>query len=171
MLNMSVRTLRALTERGDIRAVLVGARRKYVLKDIKEYRQPILLAQLRPDGPLRIFDPDWGYVLSRTRSRAKQREMTHKLTKEDLAYFVERCGGRCEVSGIPFSRETIGDREPYAPSIDRIDSSLGYIRDNCRLVCYAVNLALSNWGDDVLIRIAYGIVRQDLTPNNDRTEE
>ena len=39
-------------------------------------------------------------------------------------------------------------------SLDRIDSSKGYTVENCRLVCTAVNLAMNEWGEDVLERIA-----------------
>lgn len=44
-------------------------------------------------------------------------------------------------------------RRPLAPSIDRIDSSLGYTRQNCRIVCAAVNYAMNVWGEDVLWRL------------------
>ena len=40
-------------------------------------------------------------------------------------------------------------RRPFAPSLDRIDSSGGYTRDNTRLVCQAVNFALNAFGEDI----------------------
>lgn len=39
---------------------------------------------------------------------------------------------------------------PYAPSIDRKDSTKGYTRENCRIVCAAANFAMNTWGDEVL---------------------
>jgi hypothetical protein len=74
---------------------------------------------------------------------------------------VNRAGGRCEVSGIEFQRRAPGvSRNPWTPSIDRIDSSVGYTAANCRLVCLAVNLAMSTWGEDVILTIADCIRRK-----------
>lgn len=36
---------------------------------------------------------------------------------------------------------------PLAPSIDRIDPSLGYTPDNTRIVCHFANIARSVWTD------------------------
>lgn len=70
---------------------------------------------------------------------------------------IERQGGRCAVSGLPFSYErglpTKDGRNPMAPSVDRIDNAKGYEKNNCRLVILAVNVALNLWGDDMFLRI------------------
>ena len=47
--------------------------------------------------------------------------------------------GVCEVTGIAF--EMKGDRRPFMPSIDRIDSGKGYTPDNCRVVLWIINAA------------------------------
>lgn len=72
----------------------------------------------------------------------------------------EASGGRCSVSGIPFdlNKCVASRRRPFAVSIDRIDCSAGYTKENCRIVCVAVNYAMSDWGLGVLERIAYGLV-------------
>jgi len=36
---------------------------------------------------------------------------------------------------------------------------MGYKKSNVRLVCFAVNRARSDWGDEVLLTIANGIVK------------
>jgi hypothetical protein len=50
---------------------------------------------------------------------------------------------------------------PFSPSIDRIDTVGGYTTDNVRLVCVAANFALNQWGDDVLRRLAHGVVKTE----------
>lgn len=66
-----------------------------------------------------------------------------------------RAAGACEVTGIPFSLDRgESGRRPYAPSLDRRDSSGGYTSENCRLVCVAVNVAMNEWGAELLLRIA-----------------
>lgn len=64
--------------------------------------------------------------------------------------------GVCELSGIVIERVAPGDyrTHPFAPSLDRIQPSKGYTKENVRLVCFAVNRARSDWGDEVLLKIA-----------------
>lgn len=83
---------------------------------------------------------------ARANGRAKGREFA--LTRADMDELFRRAAGKCEVTGIPFSVRKIGDyrRQPFAPSLDRIDPLQGYVLSNCRLVCTAVNLAMNEWG-------------------------
>ena len=63
--------------------------------------------------------------------------------------------GACALTYLRF-RETDkndGERRPFIPSVDRIDRREGYIKDNVRLVCVAVNKALFTWGESVLDEI------------------
>ena len=71
--------------------------------------------------------------------------------------------GRCAVSGVPFSMITHPGafvRYPFGPSIDRVSSSRGYTPDNVRLVCVATNFGLGQWGDEVFLVIANGVVEK-----------
>jgi hypothetical protein len=92
------------------------------------------------------------------RSRAKRSGMPI-MSREEYVAIVRRANGECEVSGLPFSIKKLpGHRKAmWAPSIDRIECGRGYEADNCRLVCVAVNLALNEFGADVLIKIALAI--------------
>ncbi len=51
---------------------------------------------------------------------------------------------------------------PWAPSIDRRDSSAGYTASNCRLVCAYVNVAMNRFGDDLLVELIEAIVRREV---------
>jgi hypothetical protein len=98
-------------------------------------------------------------LLHSTRVNARTRGRDYCLTPSCITALFDRAGGRCELTGIPFSVKKIGDyrRPPFAPSLDRIDGSLGYSLDNCRLVCTAINLAMNERGEDLLqtIVLAY----------------
>lgn len=69
-------------------------------------------------------------------------------------------GGLCALSRIPFDfRRLPGARcRPFAPSVDRITAG-PYTRANCRLICFALNQALSDWGLGVLQTLMDGMAR------------
>jgi hypothetical protein len=71
-----------------------------------------------------------------------------------------RSRGRCEVTGIAFHKTLSldGRTPPLFHSLDRIDSSKGYVEGNMRLVCYAVNVSMLHWGEDIFAQIATGYV-------------
>ena len=93
-------------------------------------------------------------ALGRSRQNAKgRRGLEFALSMGDIHRMLDECGWRCAVTGAPFSMEIVKGKRPYAPSIDRIECSDGYLPGNCRLVCVAVNFALNVWGEDVLWRL------------------
>jgi hypothetical protein len=110
-------------------------------------------------------------LLNRALRRAKRLGITCDLTPEDLKALWSRCGGCCEVSGRPFSKDTYEDCQvprPFAPSLDRINCQFGYTKTNTRLVCVAVNFALNEWGDDVYLELAEAAVAHGRAEELDR---
>jgi|GEM_PF-3398644 len=95
------------------------------------------------------------------KERSKKRGTQFEITLEDVYDLVSQQEWRCCVSGQPFRLVQVEGgivRQPYAPSIDRIDSSLGYIHGNVRVVLTAVNYALNEWGDEVFSTVARGVI-------------
>lgn len=88
--------------------------------------------------------------------RARAAKMGHEfdLTREWVGQRIE--AGVCEVTGIPLELgKPPGSRfHPWAPSVDRIDSKLGYTQSNCRVVCWIYNMAKSEWSDEVVMTFA-----------------
>ena len=100
-------------------------------------------------------------LFRRVRSSAKSRNLACEIDVEFLHSLWEVQQGHCAVSGLEFTDEVHREafvKTPFAPSVDRINSSKGYVKDNVRLVCTAANFALNQWGDDVLRRVAHGVV-------------
>lgn len=99
-------------------------------------------------------------LLNYARDRARRQGVAFDLSRD----FVRRklALGKCELSGLAIERVAPGQyrTHPYAPSLDRKDPSQGYIETNVRLLCFAVNRARSDWGDEVLLTIASGLVKQ-----------
>jgi len=71
--------------------------------------------------------------------------------------------GTCEVSGIPFVLDGVG-QNALSPSIDRIDSSIGYTRQNSRLVVWLFNVAKGQGNDATAVRDIKKLAKALCTP-------
>jgi hypothetical protein len=100
-------------------------------------------------------------AFTRARKRAAEHGRAFDLTEPDLATAIERADGHCEVSGIEFDLSPQDNRRrlPFAPSIDRIDAKAGYAAGNVRLVCVCVNIMVSDFGDEVFLRVCREAMR------------
>jgi len=92
------------------------------------------------------------------KNRAKAKRLPFDLTPEWVEERLSR--GVCEVSGLPFELGSFGRKHPYAPSLDRIDSTKGYTPDNCRVVLWAVNAGLMEWGLGAALPIWEAVIRK-----------
>ena len=104
-------------------------------------------------------------VYRRTMANAKRRGIEARLSEKEFAGLCLAGRGRCALTKIPFSWDEIGAsgkhrRRPYLPSLDRIDSSKGYVAGNVRLVCVAANLAMNSWGEEVFFDILRRVAEQ-----------
>ncbi len=108
-------------------------------------------------------------VLSRVTSNARSRAIRQGMAVDsDLRAIVvdhfRENKGRCALTGLPFDLRKVGTgqaQRPFAPSVDRIDSTGGYTRDNVRLVCQVVNFALNRYGQEVFYEMAKAAARYD----------
>jgi len=88
------------------------------------------------------------------RSRAKAANQEFDLDCADIVARV--AAGRCEMTGIQFVVRfgTRKNKNFYNPSIDRIDSTRGYTRDNVRIVLYGLNVMMNTWGAEKIHEIS-----------------
>jgi hypothetical protein len=86
--------------------------------------------------------------------RKKRRELAESslVTPALLFQMWNSQGGRCAVTGVPMTHIYGKGSILTNVSIDRIDSSLGYIPDNIRLVCKAVNWMKNSMSDRELLQ-------------------
>ncbi len=90
-------------------------------------------------------------MFGHAKTRAKRKKIEFTLELEKIITAVEN--GHCEATGIRFVLdlpETPGKHHPYAPSIERIDSSIGYTNENCQVVTYAFNSMKNQWDMDII---------------------
>lgn len=83
--------------------------------------------------------------------RAKEKNIEHTITKEWLKEKLKE--DKCELTKLPFSYDLDKPRNPFGPSIDRIDITKGYTPENCRLVLWAVNTGLGHYTEKDLYTI------------------
>jgi hypothetical protein len=89
-------------------------------------------------------------------SRSRQREVPFNLTEDWALETLERQRFRCALTKIPFygKHDSKSSRNPYVPSFDRIDPTKGYTTDNVRIVLFAVNTMLLDWGEEIFLDVA-----------------
>lgn len=73
------------------------------------------------------------YVLSCAKTRARRKGLEFSITSADVPI-----PEFCPVLGIPL-KKGIGKTNPCSPSIDRIDSSRGYVPGNVWVISYLAN--------------------------------
>lgn len=103
-----------------------------------------------------------GRTLEGALQGAKQRAAIRGLPFDlDLAWALETVedqGFKCPLSSIPFFMEcaVATNTHPFSPSLDRIEPSKGYVRGNVRIVIFAINMMLLDWGTEVFERVISG---------------
>jgi|688.fasta_scaffold1117476_1 hypothetical protein len=74
--------------------------------------------------------------LTSCKKNAEKRKNEFSLTREDLMEMWEQQGGLCCYTGIQMTTQAA---MPNSVSVERVDNSIGYTRDNTVLVCNGVN--------------------------------
>jgi hypothetical protein len=87
-------------------------------------------------------------MLNRSKSRAKRKGFEHNITLEDI-----QIPDKCPLLGIQLSKGSVSVQES-SPTLDRIDSSKGYIKGNVWVISYKANTIKSNATPEELLTIA-----------------
>lgn len=95
-------------------------------------------------------------ALKSAKTRARLKGVAFDLSLDDCFEMAEAQAFRCGLTGIEFfaSHACQSRVDPYMPSIDRVVPALGYVPGNVRIVVFAVNAMILDWGDEFFIRIA-----------------
>ena len=99
-------------------------------------------------------------VLHNARQRSK--DSAYDLNRQWLRVRLD--AGICELTHLKFDYT----KSIFRPSIDRIDPTKGYTKDNCRLVCLGFNAMRSDSADEDALVLAEAIVeaKSRLQKNN-----
>lgn len=91
--------------------------------------------------------PDVRKVYNQLKASAKKRNIEFSLTLTDLYHLDYPIS--CPILGIPLKFHR-GRAEEDSPSIDRKDSTLGYIADNIQVISFKANRAKNNLSESEL---------------------
>jgi hypothetical protein len=97
-----------------------------------------------------------------------------QLSLRNFWHAVIAAGGRCQVTEQPFDRYAKGasGKRPFLPSLDRVDSHLGYQPGNIEFTTVIVNLAINDFGRDVFFEmLRHGITSDKFGQYIQRTEQ
>ena len=95
------------------------------------------------------------------RLKSKRRKLDFDLKFNDVLRQV--AAGTCRVTGIPFdmrAKPARGCDLPFRASLDRIDNTRGYFRDNIQVVVKIYNHSKWTWNDEDVWLMAKGILGQ-----------
>lgn len=89
------------------------------------------------------------YYLNKCRNRNKKLEFD--LDESLLEFLWRKQEGRCAITGAPLTIQNSKTKKtPSSASLDRIDSSEGYVPGNVQFLAYAVNMAKNDFEQDVI---------------------
>jgi hypothetical protein len=87
---------------------------------------------------------DWHKILYATaKSNSIRKNRDFDITEEFILDLFKKQNGLCYWYGVPLI-SSLETRFPQKPSLDRLDCSLGYTKENVVLSCMAANIGRSN---------------------------
>ena len=94
-----------------------------------------------------------------TRHRALKSKIDFDL---DIEWVIERFKKSCPKTGIIFDLDNkdahYGTRSPHVPSVDKINPSKGYTKDNCQIVCWWYNCAKQRFTEEQVLNLCRKVV-------------
>lgn len=89
-------------------------------------------------------------------------KMEFNISKAHIENMLQK--NVCSITNIPFCYKLYGDKRsnPFRPSVDRINSDIGYTNNNTRIVCVAVNYFLNEFGEDNLRKVCHSYINNYL---------
>lgn len=119
--------------------------REYIIKRNREYK----------DANIPLYRRDMKSYLRYLLGKAKLRKQHEfDITPEDLYELWEKQNGLCAYSKKPLNNTA---NHLQRASLDRIDSKIGYVKDNIQLVTYAVNKMKQEFSEGDFLELCFSI--------------
>jgi len=107
---------------------------------------------------------NWERVLLGEARRRMSKGVVVNLTVEDIKDIYKRQKGKCYWSGLEMKPSSV-NKYPLQPSLDRIDNSKGYTKDNVVLCCLSFNLGRNSLSKEAFEEFILEIKRNGVSTN------
>jgi hypothetical protein len=94
-------------------------------------------------------------ILQTCKRSAKARNNEYEITREDLMEMWELQGGKCAYTYLDMTTQA---NNPYSVSVERINSSIGYTKENTILVCNIINRMKSDFEPEMFYEMCRAVV-------------
>lgn len=122
--------------------------------------EKVIAANLRRDSK-RKENPK-AEMLRRAKKRSNVRNLDFSITEEDI-----EIPANCPVFGEPLEFSNSRSINRFAPSLDRVNPSLGYVKDNIEVISYKANAMKSDATSEELQLFALWVLEKvQLTPES-----
>ena len=91
------------------------------------------------------------------KTSAKLRALDWEITLDDIADLYEEQEGQCALTGWDIVFPECGHAQLTTVSIDRIDSSFGYLKENIQLVDKRVNMMKQSYSQEEFILVCMAV--------------
>jgi hypothetical protein len=102
-------------------------------------------------------------MVNSAKTRARNKGWDFDLDKNRIKRVVMK--GVCQVTGVPFqlANPTKATKNPYAPSLDRINSNRGYVHANVKVVIWQYNNMKQDLTNQELVTVCQQIINGLIT--------
>jgi hypothetical protein len=69
------------------------------------------------------------------------------ITTNEIRDMINKQNNKCAITGLPLIN-TILHKFPFKPSVDRIKNNIGHTKDNCQIVCLAIQMGKNSFSDE-----------------------
>lgn len=145
-----------ISERYTIRSRCVKCHEEFskarpdVSKKWKDKNRQRVIEQTRQWRKDQLLTYPWYYIYVGSKERG--RKVGYDLDKE---WFIKNWTGKCALTGVTFDLNR--DRKepnPMGPSLDRIDPTQGYLKNNCRFILQCINSFKGRMSDEQMLTVA-----------------
>jgi len=105
----------------------------------------------------------FGRAVANARLRAVKKGVPFELTKDEIMKMFDEQGGRCYYSDIKLNvvkSDASRTHDPFKMSLDCVDPSLGYVKDNVVWCAYCVNALKLKMSKQSMIGVCRAIVKK-----------
>jgi hypothetical protein len=139
-----------------------------ILKPIQEFHKSTsslghnsICKKCRASNPKNILS----WMLSSAKKRSKLKNREFNISRVDILNLIEKQDNLCAISGVELNwKPSTGNKQRICPpdraSLDRIDSSKGYTKENIQLVTDFVNRVKSWYSTEEFVKFCSQVVER-----------